>query len=60
MKPLLAAFRFLTILPLGRRSDGPGDLAGSILFFPVVGLFIGAAAMAFSRCRSARTRFSIL
>ncbi len=46
MKPLLAAFRFLTILPLGRRSDGPGDLAGSILFFPVVGLCIGAAAMA--------------
>jgi len=46
MKPLLAAFRFLTILPLGRRADGPDALAGSILFFPLVGLLIGAAAMA--------------
>ncbi|NPU85149.1 MAG: adenosylcobinamide-GDP ribazoletransferase [Syntrophaceae bacterium] len=49
MKPLLAAFRFLTILPLGRRPDRPGELAGSILFFPPVGLFIGIAAMAADR-----------
>jgi adenosylcobinamide-GDP ribazoletransferase len=46
MKPFLAAFRFLTILPLGRRADGAEALAGSVPFFPVVGLFIGAAALA--------------
>ncbi len=46
MKPLLAAFRFLTILPLGRSPDRPEDLAGSVLFFPLVGLFIGIAALA--------------
>ncbi len=46
MKPLLAALRFLTILPLGRRPDRPEDLAGSVLFFPLVGLFIGIAVLA--------------
>ncbi|PKN34677.1 MAG: adenosylcobinamide-GDP ribazoletransferase [Deltaproteobacteria bacterium HGW-Deltaproteobacteria-19] len=45
MKPLLAAFRFLTILPLGRRPERSEDLAGSVLFFPPVGLFIGIVAL---------------
>lgn len=45
MNALLAAFRFLTILPLGRRPEKPEDLAGSILFFPLVGLFIGIVAL---------------
>ncbi|MFQ6066517.1 MAG: adenosylcobinamide-GDP ribazoletransferase [bacterium] len=43
MRSLLAAFRFLTILPLGvaAREREEKVLASSMIFFPVVGLFIG-------------------
>lgn len=45
MKGLLAAVRFLTVLPLpGGWGTGEADLARSAPFFPVVGLLIGAAA----------------
>jgi len=50
MKRLVAAIRFLTILPLpGRWGTEEADLAGSVVFFPIVGLLIGAvvAALAF-------------
>lgn len=44
MKRFAAALQFLTIIPLaGGRSPGEGDLGGSLPFFPVVGLLIGAA-----------------
>ena len=45
MRRLIAAIRFLTILPVpGALGTGEGDLAGSVPFFPVVGLLLGAAA----------------
>lgn len=45
MKSLLAAFRFLTILPLpGTWGTAEADLAASVPFFPVVGLVLGALA----------------
>lgn len=45
MKPLLAALRFLTILPVpGSWGTAEEDLARSVPWFPVVGLLLGAAA----------------
>jgi adenosylcobinamide-GDP ribazoletransferase len=45
MKRFLAAVRFLTILPLpGGVGAAQEDLAGSVPFFPVVGLLLGAVA----------------
>jgi adenosylcobinamide-GDP ribazoletransferase len=47
MKHMLAAIRFLTILPVpGRWGSGTDDLAGSVPCFPLVGLALGAAAAA--------------
>ena len=47
MKRLLAAIRFLTILPIpGSWGTAEADLAGSVAFFPVVGLLLGAIAAA--------------
>ena len=47
MKRLLAAIRFLTILPIpGSWGTAEADLAGSVAFFPVVGLLLGAVAAA--------------
>jgi adenosylcobinamide-GDP ribazoletransferase len=44
MKQFFAAIRFLTILPLpGGANPGERVLGGSLPFFPVVGLLIGAA-----------------
>ncbi|MCY2992627.1 MAG: adenosylcobinamide-GDP ribazoletransferase [Planctomycetota bacterium] len=45
MKQLLAALRFLTILPMpGTWGTTETDLAGSVPWFPVVGLLLGALA----------------
>ena len=45
MKRFLAAMRFLTIVPIpGAMGTASEDLAGSVPFFPVVGLLLGAAA----------------
>lgn len=47
MKPLVAAIRFLTVLPIpGNYATGEKELARSVPFFPVVGLLIGGAAAA--------------
>jgi adenosylcobinamide-GDP ribazoletransferase len=47
MKRFLAALRFLTILPLpGTWGTSEADLAGSVAFFPAVGLLLGVAAAA--------------
>lgn len=47
MKQLLAALRFLTILPLpGSGGTAEDALAGSVPWFPVVGLLLGAVAAA--------------
>ena len=47
MKPLLAAMRFLTILPIpGTWGTAEADLARSVPFFPLVGLLLGVAAAA--------------
>jgi adenosylcobinamide-GDP ribazoletransferase len=47
MKPLLAAIRFLTIVPVpGDWGTAEDDLARSVPWFPVVGLLLGAVAAA--------------
>ena len=47
MRRFLAAIRFLTILPVpGPLGTAEADLAGSVPFFPIVGLLIGAVAAA--------------
>ena len=47
MKPLLAAIRFLTIVPIpGDWGTSEEDLARSVPWFPVVGLLLGAIAAA--------------
>ncbi len=43
---LLAAFRFLTILPLPWRETGPRDLGRAVGWFPLVGLAMGAVLAA--------------
>jgi adenosylcobinamide-GDP ribazoletransferase len=44
VRRFLAAIRFLTILPLpGTLGTTEGDLAGSVPFFPLVGLLLGIA-----------------
>ena len=53
MNGLLAAIRFLTILPLpGRRGTAETDLARSVAFFPLVGILLGAAAALVAWCAS--------
>ena len=45
MKPLLAAIRFLTIMPVpGTWGTAEEDLARSVPWFPVIGLLLGVAA----------------
>jgi adenosylcobinamide-GDP ribazoletransferase len=45
MKPLLAAVRFLTVVPIpGGWGTAENDLARSVPCFPLVGLLLGAAA----------------
>ncbi len=46
MRALLLAFRFLTILPLPGRSGSERVFGQSTMFFPLVGLFIGAVLAA--------------
>ena len=47
MKPLLAAMRFLTIVPVpGNWGTAEDDLARSVPWFPLVGLLLGAVAAA--------------
>ena len=47
MKSLFAALQFLTVIPLpGAKGIGEKEIAGSLPFFPVVGLVIGLAAAA--------------
>lgn len=40
---LLAAIRFLTILPLGRAQPEVKEMGASLTFFPLVGLLLGVA-----------------
>ena len=43
MRRFLAALRFLTVIPVpGAWGSGEAELAGSVPFFPVVGLLLGA------------------
>jgi len=45
MNSLLAALRFLTIIPIpGRRGHATADLAGSLWYFPLVGLLLGGVS----------------
>lgn len=47
MSGFVAAWRFLTVIPLGRREDDGADLARSLAWFPVVGLILGACLVVF-------------
>lgn len=40
---LVAAFQFLTVVPLPRVRTGVGDLGAAVAWFPVVGLALGGA-----------------
>lgn len=49
MNSVLTAFRFLTILPLGKGGEtGPKDMAKSMAWFPLVGLSLGLGLYALS------------
>jgi adenosylcobinamide-GDP ribazoletransferase len=49
MKRLLAAWRFLTVVPIpGNWGTAEEDLAQSVAWFPLVGLLLGVAAAAIS------------
>lgn len=49
MKRFLAALRFLTVLPIpGSWGTAEKDLAGSVFFFPIIGLLIGIVVAAVS------------
>ena len=57
MKPLLAAIRFLTILPVpGAWGTAEEDLGRSVPWFPVIGLLLGAAAAGLAWALSWRRR----
>lgn len=50
MKSLFAAIQFLTVIPLSSRGlTNERDLGRSVLYFPLVGLFIGALAATLDR-----------
>jgi adenosylcobinamide-GDP ribazoletransferase len=50
VKRLLLALQFLTIVPVGVRSEiTPEDLGGSLRYFPLVGLFLGLVLAAAAR-----------
>ncbi|MBI4024020.1 MAG: adenosylcobinamide-GDP ribazoletransferase [Verrucomicrobia bacterium] len=50
MRSFIAAIQFLTVLPLPARfQSGEEELRRSVVFFPVVGLLIGLAAVALDR-----------
>jgi adenosylcobinamide-GDP ribazoletransferase len=45
MRSLLAALRFLTIVPIpGNWGTAEDDIAGSVPWFPVIGLLLGGVA----------------
>lgn len=51
MKRLLMAFQFLTVLPFKIRSEiKEKDYAGSLVYFPIVGMAIGVMLWAVSLC----------
>ena len=65
--PLQLAFSFLTRFPVGRRAEyGENDYGNSYIFFPVVGLALGAllalaaAGLSYIGTREATTAFLLL
>ncbi len=48
IRKLLISFQFLTILPVKIQGDIYDDIAGSTVFFPVVGAFQGAVIVLFA------------
>lgn len=59
MSSFLLAIQFLTILPLGTKKFSPAKLAGALIYFPVVGLFLGAILAGLNICLSALGIFSL-
>ncbi|MFA5373868.1 MAG: adenosylcobinamide-GDP ribazoletransferase [Candidatus Omnitrophota bacterium] len=41
MKKILAALQFLTIFPIGTQTTDKKDLGPALIYFPVIGIFIG-------------------
>lgn len=50
MRAFLTAIGFLTILPAGRLAPRPGDFGRAAVFFPVLGLLVGAVLAAVQWC----------
>ncbi|MDD5465124.1 MAG: adenosylcobinamide-GDP ribazoletransferase [Candidatus Omnitrophica bacterium] len=52
MSSFLLAIQFLTILPLGEKKFSPEKLAWALIYFPIVGLFLGAILAGLNICLS--------
>ncbi len=52
MSSFLLAIQFLTILPLGAKKFSQANLARALIYFPVVGLFLGAILAGLNICLS--------
>ncbi len=52
MSSFLLAIQFLTILPLGEKKFSPDKLAWALIYFPIVGLFLGAILAGLNICLS--------
>jgi len=59
MSSFLLAIQFLTILPLGTKKFSPAKLAWALVYFPVVGLFLGAVLAGLNTCLSGLGIFSL-
>lgn len=60
IRPLAAAFSFLTRLPTVPRDLRPAEIGRSIAFFPAAGLFLGAAATLTATLPAAPTLVAII
>jgi len=52
MSSFLLAMQFLTILPLGAKKFSSDKLAWALIYFPIVGLFLGAILAGLNICLS--------
>lgn len=59
MNSFLLAIQFLTILPLWTKKFSQAKLAGALIYFPVVGLFLGVVLAGLNVCLSALGIFSL-
>ena len=60
MKSLLAAFRFLTIVPLGKSALKNEEVAGAAAWFPLVGYALGLIYLGTAKLLGGRTSSEII